>query len=262
MLEYMGLVTPFCDLVPQVPRMTRIDRMRNQAVIKGRHSHMPRFFRLGLVTLALVAVPWSIGHAAVIVHEVSEPNPFTDPLLPTNWSTIIDVPQFDPELGVLCKVTLELTGVVQGSFRITHTGGDGFLYDVTVKSEISASAGGLTVSVSPESNSAVFLDLDPDTLDPNSAMDDLGDSLEDMVMTNPADDLSDFIGTETVALQLMATGLSVIQGSGNEDATISTNAGALARILYEYKFVPEPSSIVIWTLVGMIGLVAYRRRSI
>ncbi len=74
---------------------------------------MSSYLRHGSALLAASLLsPLSLAQLPTDCHDASIS------LQPTNWVSSMDVPRFDPALGILTSVTFELTGEVQGSAAV------------------------------------------------------------------------------------------------------------------------------------------------
>ena len=191
---------------------------------------------------------------------------------PTGWSfslspgsTTVNLSQFDPSLGTLTGVELELNATEQadvtaendsvssGSMSVNLSGnvqgkGPGAIAPI-VTLIMGTSAGPVSVSGTdgvPGSG--------PDFHDFGSLSDTESDS------SSTASNLATYTGLGTVGFQI--TGSGGFSVSGVSDSTIHvTDFGASgdATVIYTYIPVPEPSSIVL-AAFGFLGIAAWRRR--
>ena len=216
------------------------------------------------VVAAIVAVGLASGaYAATIVS-------YTDcvTLSTTNWLDCLTVPQFNPALGTLQKITVELQGHVQGSAAFESQDCAPATVTMNLQATITLnSPTGLLAQVVPlvsTSDCATIYDGVPDfggtsgkTYSGLSA-DCSTSAFKVPAFTAPWDA---FIGTGNVDMPTTAAGTSNGSGAGNLLLSFSTDASAIATVTYEYDAVPEPATMTLLGsgVLGMIGWIRRRR---
>ncbi len=180
----------------------------------------------------------------------------------TDWIGALTFPQFNPDLGTLNSVTLDLTGGLTTTLTIQNyalsesTG--------TVKTELQ-----VTVQNGGNNLNAPELDL----LSPSFGYSlNAGQGITSGLLTeNGSDDevytsapvLSEFTGGGTITLPASTfTQTLLANHGGNTDASQVTDAQLTGTVTYNYT-VPEPSRFVALLGLGAVGLVGYgwRRRA-
>ena len=121
----------------------------------------------------------------------------------------------------------------------------------------------LTKAYVPNANntySSLYAVTNPNFIQPNMA----SPSYSRMLEANAGSLFSDFIGTGTVDLPVMATAFSSFDSSsGNGEGTVDTTANATVTLQYLFSpvsVVPEPSSAILLGLGIGIGILAARLR--
>jgi hypothetical protein len=187
----------------------------------------------------------------------------------TNFTDSVSIPQFDPSLGDLTNVFIELTGEVTGSIQLESLDAAAANVTANLASQIALQRpdmSDLVVTLPTESIVRNLTAFDG-TLDfggtSGFSEDDLSQSETNSVsFTNPSDfDL--FLGSGNLLLPVVATGQSAATGSGNLGAFFNTFASANISVTYEYTerptAVPEPNAPMgALALVGL-GMMAKRK---
>ncbi len=166
------------------------------------------------------------------------------PFQPTDWTLPIEVPRFDPNLGLLLEVRLDLNGYARGSARFENL--DGAAHTVTTRFQNTVSLARPDLSVLLVSQpTALFVEdvtafdgvLDHDG---GSGRTHAGLLIGDLryVFTHQPGDLALFSGPAgnpgTVALLVDARSTSEISGSPNLATQILSDAKATLRVCYFY----------------------------
>ncbi len=215
--------------------------------------------RLAAAVLLLVASAGA-ANAATVMYQASIP------LQSTNWSDMLNLPQWDPALfpnQTLTKVTVKLTGTVEGDARIESLDAAPAIVNYNVAAQIGMTGpGGLNIVVLPLAagvfNAAIFdgvIDFAG-----TSGLSNLGlsnSAQNSSMLTDPPTDLAaaGFIGAGSLVFNLTATGASNATGPGNVIQQFRTDASA--NVMITYEFVPAPGAVA---LLGLGGLMAGRRR--
>ncbi len=191
------------------------------------------------------------------------------PLIASNWTRTLHVPQFDPSLGNLQQILFELAGHAEGFARFENIGNT----PSPVRMHLSV---GMTLAHPDLPLMTLSLPL-LNSMDNATAFDgliDFGGSSGRSYFNLSADDsyatalsapfspaiAQIFLGSNGNAdLSSKVTGLSMVNGPGNQVAQFSASASAIFRVTYEYNPVPEPSSFALTALAGTFLLRRPRR---
>ena len=212
----------------------------------------------------LIAVLAVSGLAASAMADVSYSGSI--PVTTTNWSSSINVPQFDPSLlgpgeEMYC-VTIKLTGSVEGRIRAESLDGSPSMIDATLSAQITANApAGLQVITVPLTTQMFAASAFDGSIDfgGTSGFDTGTISGGDMDSNSESlpTDLSAYIGLGNINIPVSAVGTSVVSGAGNIVSIINTAAGVDLEITYKTRQIPTPGAAA---LVGIGGLMVARRR--
>ncbi|MCF7958210.1 MAG: PEP-CTERM sorting domain-containing protein [Phycisphaerae bacterium] len=216
-------------------------------------------FTLSLLVLGLILGCCGISSASVMT--VSYPDEIA--LASTNWTDVISVPKFNPAMGDLQSVMIELTGTVTGSAGFESRDASPsevtmeLIAIITVKRP--QPQGGLLVVTLPTVSETFqataydqFLDFGGTSGDTISNQ---SNTETEIATTALPADLLLFTGVGNINLPIKATGASSATGSGNLVMFFATEASAKAVVTYTY--VPEPATIA---LMGLSSLVLIRRK--
>jgi hypothetical protein len=128
----------------------------------------------------------------------------------TGWAQTLNLPQFNPALGTLTKVTLTLFGQVDGSVSAQNNGSSTVQAILKLAALITADVAGATLFVDVEP----FDEDDPVTLAPGQAAffeSSASETDEEIELVN----LMPFIGIGDIMIDLTAKGTSSASGGGN-----------------------------------------------
>ena len=191
----------------------------------------------------------------------------------TDWSSLLALQQFNPSLGQLNSVTVELTGTQSGQGGIENTQlKQGNSFTVRLLGHLSFEMPGLGSLLTWDAalvNEAVDLgkhDLAIDYAGTSGAA--WSATVRDGVSRsfNDALHLAAFTGVGVVSAPVSAWAESVIDGPSNRRASFDTTAAGQLVVRYDYLaapagMVPEPGT---WALMAgglaVVGLRAVRRR--
>jgi hypothetical protein len=162
------------------------------------------------------------------------------PLTTTDWTKTFDIPQFDPFLGTLTRVTLTNTGFVSSSISVesldttskTLTGTVFARFTLNGPSIVSQTSNALStagiLNAGPFDGIADYAGASGAAFPPASA------SASASFNRSAAATLAQFTGLGTVVFTESTLGLSGAVGSGNFQALVQTEASATLRVAYFY----------------------------
>lgn len=195
--------------------------------------------------------------------------------LQANLSSFLDLAKFNPTLGTLTSVLVELHGVFDSTVKMENKSSSGSTLGATVNGTLSLGlpTGGALLALASANTSFAAARYDGTT-------DYAGASGTIRLLTGSADsnssfhapaDLALFTGTDNLHLAITGQGSASFSGASNRSTRVATTTGATVRVTYSYDLpvittptaaVPEPGT---WALMaaglGMVGLLASRRRS-
>jgi hypothetical protein len=221
---------------------------------------MLRRWILGLVILA---VPAAADAASIS---------YTDSisLATTNWTDSVSIQKFDPSLGTLTNVEIELIGSVLGTARAESLDAQAAQITLNLAATITLTRPDMSVlAVALPVSASVFNATAYDGVidfggTSGITLPGLTSSDSDTIISPPpASDLALFTGVGTILLPVMANGSSSASGAGNLITQFNTQASASVKVTYYYDaaVVPEPASVAM-AAMGVIGVggLALRRR--
>jgi hypothetical protein len=187
-------------------------------------------------------------------------------LTETDWADSVSITQFNPALGTLNSVQINVDAHLEGSARFEHRGNKpatitmGVWADFQVQrpdaSYLVGASPGLFADelVTNFDGTLDFGGTSGRTYDPFSA------DLSNAEVTSDAADLALFTGTGDIVLPVRADATSGAMGSGNLLLDVQTLASAGVTVTYDYAPVPEPSALVGLAGMGLVGLGMWVRR--
>ncbi len=165
-------------------------------------------------------------------------------LMTTNWSGMMSFPQFDPALGTLNSVTVELGGHVEGDAKFESLDAEPATVVMNLAAEIELqrpdnSPLAVVVPLVETTDNVTAFDGTIDFLgDSGRTYEGLsGDDMETEMTTLPSD-LALFTGTGNIDLPAVASGASTGSGAGNLILQFATSASSNAKVIYD--FTPAP----------------------
>lgn len=203
--------------------------------LEGRLSST--FKRLGLASIATAAALTIAGSAsaATVSYSAAKPVDFT------NWAETLQVQQFDPLIGTLLSVEIQVTGTnstqtfvesLSNLARVVRTGSD-----VTIN--VDGPLGNL-FSVIPEvrtTNNFTGYDGTPDYDGTSGATNPFRDgvlSASASLVAN-VDNLAPYVGNGLVPFVLQATAAGFYAGPADYEFEVITKAGAEVTVIYTYE---------------------------
>jgi hypothetical protein len=175
----------------------------------------------------------------------------------TDWNGSLAFPQFNPALGTLDSVTLELSSTMATVVTVTN--------NEDPSSGSSSNGGAKTeLQVSVQDAGLNLTQPDLDFYSPNFAYTLLaGSSTSSGLLTKTANDggntytlpavLGEFTGLGSLSLSASTfTQTSLTNNGGNTSASQVTDAALTGTVEYTYTAVPEPSSIAL-LVAGLVG---------
>jgi hypothetical protein len=189
-------------------------------------------------------------------------------LTPTNVNTNMSFAQFDPSLGTLTSITINLTGTAFSTASvnsITAPGSNAYEFDSASTTHLQRPGGINTlITVLPFNPETQNLGGASDpalpfTFPNNTATDTSGPTI-----FSGASDLTLFTGPGTILLPFKVNGSSGVNGPGTINSSVSTQGGGSATLFYTYTAfttaTPEPGTWAMLIAGASTGLVALRRR--
>jgi len=226
-------------------------------------------------TMKLQALALTAMLCAATAGAQATPLSYNSNLLPdqsTNWSNYLDLPQFDPSLGTLQSVTVELFAHLAGSAKAESHNNTAANITLSLQAQLKLANPNDPGSILVTTTSMLQRNFTAGSYD--GAQDYAGSSGVSFTnLITSASQSTSFLDASTLALftgqglvhaPLSATAGSGYSGPGNVRSSLLTQAGGYATVRYEYQplAVPEPDTLAL-TLVGlaMLGLLTGRRKA-
>ena len=212
--------------------------------------------------------------AATITYSTTTENGQGYPELNTDWTNSLAFPQFDPSLGALQSIELDLKGTTTTKITLTNNsefGSTGTAF-TTVAYVVQDADNMLQPLNAPGVPPKYLPQLSIDSGQFGFQLDAGGQQTSDPLFGNgtssntynAAPILAEFTGNGSIALTASTfTAVTVsINTGGATDGSQSTSASLTGSVTYTYTpAVPEPSTLTLTLLaLGAVGLVVMRRR--
>ena len=230
------------------------------------------------LTKSIAASLLALGAASVSASTIVQTGDFPSPggTSTTNFANqpvVPDFNQFNPALGTLNSVTIDLTGLVTGDVRAESLDASPATVTLNLQAIVDFLVGATTLAqVIPTASTVNALAAFDGTIDfagPSgiSLTGLSGTDSDTVVLTGAA--MSPWIGTGTVTGLCSGTGSSSGTGAGNLVTQFATQAGCGVTVTYDYNVrptgpVPEIDVIAgtgaLTVLAGALALVGERRR--
>ena len=226
-------------------------------------------------TMKLQALTLTAMLCAAMTGAHATPLSYSSNILPdqsTNWSNYLDLQQFDPALGTLQSVTVELFAHLAGSAKAESHNNTAANITLSLQAQLKLANPNDPGSTLVTTTSMLQRNFTAGSYD--GAQDYAGSSgVSFSNLVTSASHSATFFDTSTLALftgqglvhaPLSATAGSGYSGPGNVRTSLLTQAGGYATVSYEYQAlaVPEPGTLAL-TLAGlaMLGLLTGRRKT-
>ncbi|TAE59805.1 MAG: PEP-CTERM sorting domain-containing protein [Nostocales cyanobacterium] len=185
----------------------------------------------------------------------------------TDFTKTLSIQKFNPSLGTLNSVTLDLTGDIKGSARFENRSSRSATVGVNLSSDINLTLGSDTLFNLTPSNLYAYQVARYDGITDYAGasgrtINGLSASTSDT--KNLVSNLQPFIGSGNVDFLLSAIAQSNVIGSGNISSQINTLAKGDLTVTYDYSpistKVPEPSTLLGFGLVAGFGLLSQNKK--
>lgn len=183
------------------------------------------------------------------------------PLQPTNWSSSVSIPKFDPNLGTLQSISFQLTGNVQGTARAESLDAAPTIVNTSFSANITLTRPDNTpiVVTLPLANFSDSFTAFDNVLDfaGTSGTTHSGINVTDtqsQTSPPPASDLVLFTGPGNIVLPVTAQGSSLATGAGNLITQFTTDASADVQVCYTFLPNTPPSLNCPGTLAATAGV--------
>lgn len=181
--------------------------------------------------------------------------PLTFGFAPSDWTTTLVFPQFDPSSGQLHSVLVDLSGSISGAHEITNF--------TSSPADFTSTDSATFTLTWPDTNLLLALTTlwtTSGSITPNlTNAYSISRSGKSQRTFTGASDLAFFTGTGTVAFPLSAVAASSVAFEGEFGAMFSTDARASVALTYQFSS-PEPQTVLLLgcALIAMGCL--YRRK--
>lgn len=161
----------------------------------------------------------------------------------TNFDKFVTLPKFDPNLGELQKVFVQLGSEVQGSIRLENLDAQSADVTANLAAEVSLLKPDKSILLTtlPTASIAQSFAADDGDLDYKGPSGATYNNLSNTktASTSFTSDFGLFIGSDTLTLPVTAVAKSAGTGAGNLAQIFKTLAGAKVEVVYEY-YIKKP----------------------
>jgi len=196
-----------------------------------------------MITIRTSFAALALAASAITASAQTQTVCFTDavPLQPTNWTSTVSIPKFNPNLGTLQSISFQLTGNVQGTARAESLDAGPTIVNTSFSANITLTRPDLTplVVTLPLANFSDSFTAYDGVLDfaGASGTTHAGINVTDtqsQVSPPPVSDLALFTGAGNIILPVTANGASIATGAGNLITQFQTDAAAGVQVCYVY----------------------------
>ncbi len=208
--------------------------------------------------------------AAQIVHDFTIPSSGTPASV--NFANSTTVAQFNPLLGTLLSIGIDLEGSISGTQFIDNEDGNGITNGTgatTVDMQLSNASAGSLLSVAPVASFAFTVAGDNDANPDFAGSDSASNSFSNVVQSahtsiSNATILGIFSGTGNIILDLSALGSFQVTPGGNLATLTFTQGIAHGAITYVYDAAPDtaeiPEPLTMFLIGGGLLAIGLRKR--
>ena len=201
-------------------------------------------------------------NALVLQAEAATSGPFTTstpiPLTSTDWLGTLGFPKFNPSLGTLISVQLDLDGALSTVLTVQNNSGTPSSGTVKTEVQLSVQDGGsnLTTPQLDLLSPNFAYSLAPSASATSGTLTKSGTSSDTYFL--PAV-LAEFTGPGTITLNASSFTQTLLSNTGgNTAANQVTSALLTGSVLYNYNSVPEPCAAALASF-GLLLVAGYRR---
>jgi len=231
-------------------------------------THLSTFFELLQGTtnmtrsrsiIPLVAMAFVLKASTAFGGVVTDSGAFTFPLSPGN--AVVTLALFDPILGSLDSVTIEISGTVEANITAEN--------DSAIAGNMSVNLTGLLGVTAPgvAANANILQSAGPVAVASTDGNAGSGPDFNDFGLVGAAGVdsanaafLAPYVGPGTFNATVTGNGGFSISGVTDSTLQISNFAGSgTVTVTYNYTAIPEPSSIA-FCAVAVVGLTGFRKR--
>jgi hypothetical protein len=231
--------------------------------MKGKHRAARKASVLFLSLFVLVLMAFTTAHATTL-GPITTTTPISSTL--TDWSNNLSFAQFNPSLGTLTSVELDLTSALTTSLTLTNTsdtlGASGKAF-TEVQISVGTALGLFDVPQIDQNSPKFTFNVGASGSASSGVHTFSGESTSLYNLSNVSSSvLSAFTGTGNISLPASTFTQTWIQySSGNVNQSQVTNASLTGDVIYTYTPAPVPlPSALILLGPGLFGLVGLRRR--
>lgn len=200
---------------------------------------MKLFWRMIWIALCIIIAGVAVDPHVVYGAEIQVSD--TVPLTRTDWQDPMSIPKFDPAIGILQGVKVQLTGLLQGDAKFESLDAKPtiIVVEMGARIELQRPDGSILVIAAPTTAVPTAVEAFDGQIDYGGTS---GRTLHDLISIDEVETafftdrptLSLFVGTGTIDLPMHSTGLAEATGAGNLAVGFQTNAGASVTITYAY----------------------------